>query len=58
MKAPESAFMRNGELLAVKFQDKKASSEKEIYVIDSKGNAGTSPMERYEKGNTTTLSHE
>jgi hypothetical protein len=50
IKAPDSAFMRNGELLLVRFQDKKAKSEKEIFVIDSKGTAGTSSIERYEKG--------
>ncbi|CAM4839274.1 unnamed protein product [Rotaria magnacalcarata] len=50
MKAPDSAFMRSGELLVVKFQDKKASGEKEIFLIDSKGSAGTSSVERYEKG--------
>jgi hypothetical protein len=50
IKAPNSAFMRNGELLLVRFQDKKANSEKEIFVIDSKGTAGTSSIERYEKG--------
>ncbi len=58
MKAPASAFMRSGELLLVKFQDKKASGEKEIFVIDSKGVAGTSSVERYEKGNTISFSHE
>jgi hypothetical protein len=58
MKAPASAFMRSGELLVVKFQDKKASGEKEIYVIDSKGTAGTSSVERYEKGNTISFSHQ
>jgi hypothetical protein len=58
MKAPDSAFMRSGELLLVKFQDKKASGEKEIFVIDSKGVAGNSPVERYEKGNTIYLSFE
>ncbi len=42
--------MRNGELLLVRFQDKKANSEKEIFVIDSKGTAGTSSIERNEKG--------
>jgi hypothetical protein len=50
MKVHESTFMRSGELLAVKFQDKKASGEKEIYVIDSRGTAGTSSVERCEKG--------
>jgi hypothetical protein len=50
IKAPDSAFMRNGELLLVRFQNKKAKSEKEIFVIDSKGTAGTSSIERYEKG--------
>ncbi|CAF1429261.1 unnamed protein product [Adineta ricciae] len=41
--------MRSGELLLAKFQDKKASGEKEIFVIDSKGVAGKSAIERYEK---------
>lgn len=50
MKVHESTFMRSGELLVVKFQDKKASGDKEIYVIDSRGTAGTSPVERCEKG--------
>jgi hypothetical protein len=58
MKAPDSAFMRSGELLLVKFQDKKASGEIEIFLIDSKGIAGTSSVERYEKGNTVSLSLE
>lgn len=52
MTAPDSAFMRNGDILLVKFQDKKASGEKEIFLIDSKGAAGASAVERYEKGNT------
>jgi hypothetical protein len=56
MKAPDSAFMRSGELLIVKFQDKKARGEKEIFLMDSKGIAGTSSVERYEKGNTMSLS--
>ncbi len=56
MKAPDSSFMRSGELLLVKFLDKKATGEKEIFVIDSKGVAGRSPVERYEKGKTISLS--
>jgi hypothetical protein len=50
LKAPDCAFMRSGELLLVRFQDKKAIGEKEIFLIDSKGIAGTSSIERYEKG--------
>ncbi len=50
IKAPDSAFMRNGKLLLVRFQDKKTNSEKEIFVIDATGTAGTSSIERYEKG--------
>ncbi|CAF1322499.1 unnamed protein product [Rotaria sordida] len=55
MKAPDSAFIRSGELLLVKFLDKKASGEKEIYLIDSKGIAGGSLVERYEKGNVISI---
>ncbi|CAF1041735.1 unnamed protein product [Rotaria magnacalcarata] len=50
LKAPSSCFMRNGELLMVKFADKKATGDKEIYVIDSKGTAGVVQVERFEKG--------
>lgn len=50
LKTSHSAFMRSDELLLVKFQDKKASGEKEIFLIDSKGTAGISLVERYEKG--------
>lgn len=50
MKAPDCAFMRSGELLLVRFQDKKARGEKEIFLIDSKGVVGTTPVERFEKG--------
>jgi len=32
MNAPDSAFMRSGELLLVKFHDKKATGEKDIFV--------------------------
>ncbi|UJR11508.1 hypothetical protein I4U23_015689 [Adineta vaga] len=32
--------MRSGELLLMKFQDKKTSGEKEIVLIDSKGVSG------------------
>ncbi len=46
--------MRNGDILMVKFADKKASGDKEIYVVDSKGTAGAVQIERFEKG---TLSH-
>ncbi|CAF1399341.1 unnamed protein product [Rotaria sordida] len=42
--------MRNGELLMVKFADKKATGDKEIYVIDSKGTANIVQVERFEKG--------
>ncbi len=38
----------------VKFADKKASGDKEIYVADSKGAAGVVQIERFEKG---TLNH-
>ena len=34
----------------VKFVDKKATGDKEIYVIDSKGVANISQVERFEKG--------
>jgi hypothetical protein len=54
LKAPHSCFMRNGDILMVKFADKKASGDKEIYVVDSKGTAGAVQIERFEKG---TLSH-
>ena len=49
LKAPASSFMRNGELLMVKFVDKKATGDKEIYVVDSKGTAGLVQVERFEK---------
>ena len=42
--------MRNGELLMVKFVDKKATGDKEIYVTDSKGTANIVQVERFEKG--------
>ena len=42
--------MRSGELLLVRYQEKKASGEKEIFLIDSRGVAGTTSTERYEKG--------
>ena len=42
--------MRSEEILMVKFADKKASGDKEIYLIDSKGTAGTNLVERFEKG--------
>ena len=50
LKAPDSCFMRNGDLLMIKFVDKKASGDKEIYVVDSKGIAGIVQVERFEKG--------
>lgn len=34
----------------VKFADKKASGDKEIYLVDSKGTAGVIEVERFEKG--------
>lgn len=34
----------------VTFADKKASGDKEIYLIDSKGTAGTNLVERFKKG--------
>jgi len=34
----------------IKFVDKKASGDKEIYVVDSKGIAGIVQVERFEKG--------
>ncbi len=55
LKAPASCFMRSDELLLVKFVDKKATGDKEIYVIDSKGTAGVVDVERYEKGNNISL---
>lgn len=42
--------MRSGDLLMVKFADKKASGDKEIYVVDSKSKADTVQIERFEKG--------
>ncbi|CAF4864223.1 unnamed protein product [Rotaria socialis] len=48
--APGSCFMRSGELLMIKFLDKKATGDKEIYVVDSKGTAGILQVERFEKG--------
>lgn len=48
--APSSSFMRCHDLLMVKFVDKKATGDKEIYVIDSKGVANISQVERFEKG--------
>ncbi len=42
--------MRNGDLLMVKFADKKATGDKEIYVTDSKGTASVVQVERFEKG--------
>ncbi len=50
LKAPGSCFMRNGEILMVKFVDKKATVDKEIYVADSKGTADIVQVERFEKG--------
>lgn len=50
LKAPASCFMRNGDILMVKFVDKKASGDKEIYLVDSKGAAGMIEVERFEKG--------
>ncbi|CAF2053263.1 unnamed protein product [Rotaria magnacalcarata] len=50
LKAPSSCFMRNGELLMVEFADKKATGDKEIYVVDAKGTAGVVQVERFEKG--------
>lgn len=47
--------MRCQNLLIVKFVDKKATGDKEIYVIDSKGIANIIQVDRYEKGNQTTL---
>jgi hypothetical protein len=40
----------------LKFIDKKATGDKEIFVIDLKGVAGRAPAERYEKGKTISLS--
>lgn len=53
--APSSSFMRCHDLLMVKFVDKKATGDKEIYVIDSKGIANTAQVERFEKGNRIDL---
>lgn len=53
--APGSCFMRCQNLLIVKFVDKKATGDKEIYVIDSKGVASITQVDRYEKGNQTAL---
>ena len=50
LKAPGSSFMRSGELLMVKFVDKKATGDKEIFVADSKGTANIVQVERFEKG--------
>lgn len=50
LKAPSSCFMRNEEILMIKFVDKKATGDKEIYVVDSKGTAGVIQTERFEKG--------
>ena len=50
IKAPDSCFMRSGELLMVKFADKKATGDKEIYLVDSKGIATTANVKRFEKG--------
>lgn len=51
LKAPDSCFMRSNELLAVKFVDKKATGDKEIYLIDTKGEAKVVNVERFQKGN-------
>lgn len=51
LRAPASCFMRNEDILIVKFADKKATGDKEVYVIDSKGTAETVEVERFEKGN-------
>lgn len=56
LKAPGSSFMRNGDLLMVKFVDKKATGDKEIYVADSKGIANIVQVERFEKGEFNQLS--
>lgn len=53
--APGSSFMRNYDLLMIKFVDKKATGDKEIYVIDSKGVANLTQVDRFEKGNRTSL---
>ena len=50
LKAPGFCFMRNGELLMIKFVDRKATGDKEIYVVDSKGTAGIVHVDRFEKG--------
>lgn len=50
MVAPNSSFMRCEELLVVKFVDKKATGDKEIYLVDSRGIAATRKIERFEKG--------
>ena len=49
IKAPDSCFMRSGELLMVKFTDKKATDDKEIYSIKSKSIAATADVKRFEK---------
>jgi hypothetical protein len=50
LKAPSSRSMRNGEILMVKFVDKKATGDKEIYLIDSRCTANIVQVERLEKG--------
>lgn len=52
LRAPASAFIRNGDIVIVKFVDKKATSDKDIYVLDSKGTAATVNVSRFEKGNS------
>ena len=50
LKAPSPCFRRSEEMLTIKFADKRASGDKEIYPIDSPDIAGTKLVERFEKG--------
>lgn len=46
----EAAFMRKGNVLAVKWVEKKSSSKKEVYLLDTEGKAELQTKVRHRKG--------